>query len=355
MTKSIYLGADGSLSIAHVTEEYNPQSSQALVAVKYSGVNLCDLNFFYVGLNSYITGFEFAGVVEATGPDSSFKVGDAVLGLSPISLPKPSSVGTHQDKAIVEENLTFKIPDGLDIKHAAGLAMSAHTAADAVFNTLGVGLPAAGVTGIDATGLPILIWGGASSVGTAAIQFAKAAGFTAILVTASPKNHATLKSLGATHCFDYRDAGVTNNIRETVESLGIKLTTAFDAVGNGLSDPGVDADKTSPSLARKSLSDGVDSTSLKLACTLPVPHDSAFGFCTSYRPAGSVGAFGHPQDPEFPVRTRKAVAYFFSTVDKVPMHPNITVVKGGYDGIDAIRKVATGAVSLQKVVIEHPI
>lgn len=76
--------------------------------------------------------------------------------------------------------------------------MASQTATDALFNGLGFGIRAAGVSGTDPTGHSILIWGGASSVGLAAIQNGKAAGFSPIFATASPKNHATLKRLGAT-------------------------------------------------------------------------------------------------------------------------------------------------------------
>ncbi|TQN68083.1 hypothetical protein CSHISOI_07355 [Colletotrichum shisoi] len=63
MARSIYLGADGKLCIKQVTGAREPQKSQALVSVSHSGVNLCDLNFFHVGPNYYITGFEFASTV----------------------------------------------------------------------------------------------------------------------------------------------------------------------------------------------------------------------------------------------------------------------------------------------------
>ncbi|KAK6206709.1 hypothetical protein QIS74_13197 [Colletotrichum tabaci] len=355
MSRSIYLGADGKLCIKQVTEARVPQKSQALVSVRYSGVNLCDLNFFHVGLNSYITGFEFAGTVEATGPDSTLHAGDVVVGLSPVSFPQPSSLGTHQDMAIVESDLSFKIPAGLPLADAAGLVLVTQTAVDALFNVLGHGLPAADVAGADATDRAILIWGGASSVGVAAIQLAKAAGFGHIFATASPKNHAVLQKLGATRCFDYNSPVVAEDIRAAAEELGVVLATAFDTVGHGLAGPGVDPQRISPALVRRSLSAGVPEESLKLACTLPVPSDPAFGFCTSYRPAGSVGAMGSPQDPEFPVRSRKVMSYLLSTLERVPRHPNVTVVKGGEAGIKEIERVAHGGASLEKVVIEHPI
>ncbi|KAG8924799.1 hypothetical protein FRC01_011034 [Tulasnella sp. 417] len=48
----------------------------------------------------------------------------------------------------------------------------------------------------------ITVLGGSSSVGQFMIQYARIAGFRKILTTASSPNHAYLRTLGATHCFD---------------------------------------------------------------------------------------------------------------------------------------------------------
>ncbi|KAL2883135.1 hypothetical protein SGCOL_001323 [Colletotrichum sp. CLE4] len=355
MSRSIYLGADGQLTIKQVTEDYTPQKLQALVSIKYSGINPCDLNFFHVGLNSFVTGFEFAGIVEAVGPESTLQIGDAVLGISPVGFPQNSSACTHQDKTIVESTLTFKLPPGLDLKDAGGLALTTQTAADAIFNVLGFAFPAAGIAGTDGTDKPILVWGGASSVGIAAIQLAKAAGFNHIFATASAKNHAALQKLGATHCFDYKSPNVTSDIRAAAKDLGVSLTTGFDTVGSGLHGPNADAETSTPALLRRSLSEGAGEESIKLVCTQPVAHDPAFGFCTSYRPVGNVGAMGHPQDPEFPIRLRTVMEHVLRSTERAPKHPNVTVAKGGEAGLREIQRVAYGGASLEKVVIEHPI
>ncbi|KAF6812404.1 alcohol dehydrogenase, partial [Colletotrichum musicola] len=306
MSRSIYLAADGSLSITTIPEPYTPSGSQSLVSVKYSGINRCDLNFFHLGLHSYTTGFEFAGIVTSPGPDSPFSIGDAVCGISPISIPQQSSSGTHQDLVLAESSLTYKIPPGIDFKEASSLPMSLQTAADAIFNVLGTSLPAANLSGTSAAGRAILIWGGATAVGVSAIQLAKLAGFNPIFATASPRNHAALQALGATHVFDYASTTVTSAIRAAALELGVPLATAFDTIGSGLHVPGADPSTTSPALVRRCLSS--DETP-RLVCTLPVQDDPSFGFCNSYRPEGSTGAMGGPQDPEFPVRLRKVVAY----------------------------------------------
>lgn len=76
----------------------------------------------------------------------------------------------------------------------------------------------------------ILIWGGSSSVGAYAIQFARLAGFKNIFATCSPRNCEYVKSLGATRVFDRNDPDVGKKIHE---ASGGKLKLIFDAVGGG--------------------------------------------------------------------------------------------------------------------------
>ena len=353
-SKSIYLNSNGELSVKEVTETYTPQGSQSLIKVQYSGINQCDLNFFHAGLHSFVTGFDLSGTVVETGPTSPFKAGDVVCGLSPVGFPKPSSVGTHQDLAIAEANLLFTVPAGLELKDAGAVCLTAQTAIDALFNGLGFGLPEANLEGKDPKNHPILIWGGASSVGTLAIRIAKAVGFNPIFTTASPKNHATLKSLGATECFDYKASSVVDDIQAVAKARGLTLTTAFDTVGNGLTIPGTKAELTSPALTKRALFGDSGTQELNLVCTLSVPSEPAFKQCFSYRPVGSVGPMGGPQDPETRVRLRKAMQYLLGSGETILKFPRVVVVQGAEEGIRQIERVARGGASLEKVVIEHP-
>lgn len=66
---------------------------------------------------------------------------------------------------------------------AATFPVAVESAAYLILNVNGFGLPAAGIDGQDASSVLILIWGGASGVGAAAIQVAKDAGFEPIVCT----------------------------------------------------------------------------------------------------------------------------------------------------------------------------
>jgi NADPH:quinone reductase-like Zn-dependent oxidoreductase len=74
----------------------------------------------------------------------------------------------------------------------------------------------------------ILIWGGSSSVGAYAVQFARIVGFKNIVSTSSPHNFDYVKSLGATHVFDYKAEDVVEHIKQVT---GNKLSLSFDATG----------------------------------------------------------------------------------------------------------------------------
>ena len=49
----------------------------------------------------------------------------------------------------------------------------------------------------------MLVWGGSSSVGSAAVQSAKLMGFT-LYATSSPRHHELVKKLGVKEVFDYK-------------------------------------------------------------------------------------------------------------------------------------------------------
>ena len=88
----------------------------------------------------------------------------------------------------------------------------------------------------------VLVWGGASSVGTFAVQTAKSMGFT-VYTTASPKNHEYLKKLGADAVFDYKASDVVSQIINTVKKDGVTLRTA-NCVVEGSLQPTLDVLKT---------------------------------------------------------------------------------------------------------------
>ncbi|KAL9571859.1 hypothetical protein ACKAV7_004005 [Fusarium commune] len=74
--------------------------------------------------------------------------------------------------------------------------------------------------------IPVLVYGGSSATGTAAVQLVKLAGFEPI-ATCSPRNFELVKSYGASAVFDYQDPNCTADIRKHTKN---KIKYALDCI-----------------------------------------------------------------------------------------------------------------------------
>ncbi|ETN37503.1 uncharacterized protein HMPREF1541_07125 [Cyphellophora europaea CBS 101466] len=370
-TNAIFLGKDGRLTVRNIDEEYKPSGQQTLVRVSHSAINPADQKHFFMGVSGYVAGYEWIGTAIDVGQDSPFRVGQKLFGMSIPADDRPLPAGAHQDFLVADPEWTYVLPDNLDEVTAVGLPIAVHTSIDAIFNMLGFSFKPAGVTGLSPVNVPILIWGGGSCVGQAGIQLAKAAGFAPIITTASPRNHDFLKSLGATHCFDYRSTTVVQDIQSAVAPK--KLTVVYDAVSTGLGfAEGLSAEeemklrgqysKSSPALARQCCD---AKSELKLVGVLPVPKDKdpdwmfplpfrqPEGFPTP-SPKGLESLF-EGADPEWGVRMRQVWLWALSKVGKGWQPFRSRLVRGIEPAIETIHEVAAGKAGGEKMVIEHPL
>jgi NADPH:quinone reductase-like Zn-dependent oxidoreductase len=107
------------------------------------------------------------------------------------------------------------------------LPLAAITSTIALFENLGFQLPTGKAKTVQDKSL--LIWGGASSVGSILLQFATFLGFT-VYTTASSVHHEYLKGLGATAVFDYRSPGTIEDIVSVAKHAGKPIAYAVDTV-----------------------------------------------------------------------------------------------------------------------------
>lgn len=169
---SIYLDANGDLSIRKIDKVYAPTGSQSLIAVKYSGVNAGDLRHFYMGFHSFVAGYDWIGTVVEVGPESPYLVGEVLFGLAMWGHQRPLHVGAHQDYLLADPFGTCRVPKdmlliGPDNEAARDEALAqvvswpsgTQTAIDMLFNVLDFAFPGVpGVeTGADPRGRAILI------------------------------------------------------------------------------------------------------------------------------------------------------------------------------------------------------
>jgi len=165
-----------------------------------------------------IMGWEFAGVVEAVGPEATgFAVGDRVMGTGDMTRD-----GAWAERLAVDHRVVAKIPDQLSFSDAASLPIGGLTAWEALFRDHD-GLAA----GIDR----VLIIGGAGGVGTLATQLLKSRTSALVASTASrPESRRWCTRMGADVVVDHtgnvpgqlRDAGVDqiDLVLSTVGTIG---------------------------------------------------------------------------------------------------------------------------------------
>jgi NADPH:quinone reductase-like Zn-dependent oxidoreductase len=150
-------------------------------------------------------GVDFAGTVEAVGPDvSRFKVGDEVFGGADGAFAEYVSVRESGSIALKPSHLTFE--------QAAAVPIAAVTALQALRDA-----------GQLQSGQTVLINGASGGVGTFAIQIAKVLGAT-VTGVCSTRNLAMVRSIGADTVIDYT--------REDFTASTKRYDLIIDNVGN---------------------------------------------------------------------------------------------------------------------------
>ncbi|KAH9847261.1 GroES-like protein [Lenzites betulinus] len=183
-----------------------PAPGEILVKNEYVALNPADWKIRELGfmIQTYpaVLGIDASGTVEAVGEGvDKFKLGDKVLYAG---LPDADHA-TFQQYTLINAGLAAKLPESLSLEQGAALPLAIITPAVALYNQAGgPRLTPPWVSGGKGkyAGTPVVIVGGASVIGSLAIQFAKLSGFSPIITTASLKNAPLLKEFGATHVLD---------------------------------------------------------------------------------------------------------------------------------------------------------
>ena len=176
-----------------------------LVRVRATGITPAELSWNETCQNADgtpripgIPGHEVSGVVEKVAPDvTDFRAGDEVYGL--VDFPRDGAAA--ELVAVRALNLAFK-PRNIPHEQAAALPLSALTAWQALFEHAHL-----------AAGQAVLIHGGAGGVGTLALQLARWRG-ARVLATASARDTALVRSLGAGEVIDYHATRFEDKLRD---------------------------------------------------------------------------------------------------------------------------------------------
>jgi putative PIG3 family NAD(P)H quinone oxidoreductase len=226
-----------------------PGPDEILVAVEHSAINRADV---VQRLGRYadprrpaveIPGLEYSGTVVACGSRvSEWSVGDAVMGIE--------SGGCYAELVVTHARQAMPVPAGLDRRDAAAVPEVFLTAWDALVLQGGL-----------TTGRWALVHAGASGVGTAAIQIAKALGGY-VAVTCSAGKASRAKELGADIVLERSPADWLGALGRALPEHGRDdgVDTVLDVVGGEEADRNLTAVRPRGTIVQVGLLGGASAT-----------------------------------------------------------------------------------------------
>ncbi len=208
-------GQGYALAVAEIAKPA-PGAGEVLIKIAAAGLNRADLA---QAMGAYppppgapaTLGMECSGEIEAVGAHvSSFEVGDKVCALL--------GGGGYAQYVVVSEKLVLPVPRGVGLIEAAALPEVHFT----VWTNL-----------IDSArlkpGESVLIHGGSSGIGTAAIQLCAARGHTVFATAGSKEKCAAIAALGAARAIAYRDEDFVEVVKAQTKGRGVDVI--LDMVG----------------------------------------------------------------------------------------------------------------------------
>jgi putative PIG3 family NAD(P)H quinone oxidoreductase len=211
-------GEEGSAASLHLAQGPTPvpQAGEILIRVQAAGVNRPDIlqrqgRYPPPPGASPILGLEVAGTVAALGREvDQWRVGDAVCALVP--------GGGYAQYCVTSARHALPVPAGLSIEQAAGLPE--------VWFTVWANLKDLGQL---RAGERLLVHGGASGIGLAAIQLARELGAQCIVTVGSAAKAQHCRAFGALAAINYHQEDFVQRCRELCGAEGIDVV--LDMVG----------------------------------------------------------------------------------------------------------------------------
>jgi NADPH2:quinone reductase len=208
--KYVEVSQFGGPEVLKIVDKETPTAADGMlvVEVKAAGVNYADVaarqgSFPAIAKAPFLPGFEVAGVVSEVGKGvKGFNVGDSVAAIT--------SGGGYASHAVIPAASAIPVPPGLDHFIATALLVQGLTAY--------ILLEHAQTKKDDV----VLIAAAAGGVGSLAVQLAKARGAT-VIGLASASKFDLVKSLGADHVFDYRQADWSAKVSDVTRPHGVQV------------------------------------------------------------------------------------------------------------------------------------
>jgi len=192
-----------------------PKAGEVLVRVRAAGVNRGDIvqregNYPPPPGASDILGLEIAGEIAAVGTGVTRKVGERVCGLV--------AGGGYAEYCVCAESLVFPVPAGLNFVEAAAIVETTMTVWTNLFEACRL-----------QPGESVLIHGGASGIGTAAIMMCKAFRAHVLVTVGDDERGKRCEELGADRAINYNRSDFVAEVMD--ETAGRGVDVILDMVG----------------------------------------------------------------------------------------------------------------------------
>ena len=212
LMRAITITEPGGPEVLSWTEQPDPRPGpgEVVLDVAATAVNRADLlqrqgNYAPPPGVTDVPGLECAGRVAALGDGvDGLTVGDEVCALL--------AGGGYAEKVVVPAGQVMPLPPGVDVVTAAGVPEVAAT----VWSNVVM------VAGLEA-GETLLVHGGASGIGTHAIQVAKALGARVAVTAGSAKRLERCGELGADILVNYREQDFVEEVRKGTDGRGANV------------------------------------------------------------------------------------------------------------------------------------
>jgi putative PIG3 family NAD(P)H quinone oxidoreductase len=216
--KAIVFDRPGDESVLHIGEVERPAlgAREIRIRVHATAVNRADL-LQRMGLYppppgaSSVLGLECAGeVIEVGAEVNGWKVGDRAMALLP--------GGGYAEEAVVHAGSAMHVPSALAYEEAGALPEVYLTAFLNLF-----------LLGGAKSGGSVLVHGGGSGVGTAAIQLCREAGVRILVTAGSEEKCQGCRDLGASLAINYRSGDFSVAVKEATGGAGVDVV--LDCIG----------------------------------------------------------------------------------------------------------------------------
>ena len=206
--------------------DVTPAAGEVVVDISAAGVNRADLlqaagKYPPPAGASEILGLEVSGTIAEVGEHvDQWSIGQPVCALL--------AGGGYAESVAVPQGQIMPLPDTVELPHAAALPEVACTVWSNLVMTAGL-----------SAGQTVLLHGGASGIGTHAIQVARALDCRVAVTAGSTSKLDLCKELGAEILINYREEDFVERLREATDGAGADVI--LDIMGASYLDRNVDA------------------------------------------------------------------------------------------------------------------